>query len=267
MRRLVLAGGIVLAAGFSVIAQLALGATASTPAEHAYLETFVCHRALESSKRLVSVTAVMRPLSGTRRMGIRFQLLGKDAGRTTAVRGGDLGTWISPHPITLGQQPADVWIVRHPVTGVPVPGSYRFRVSFRWTGSDHRMIGETVHWSEACWQPDMRPDLLVSSIHVSPLIGNATEDRYVAVIANIGLTSARSVEVQFAPGGGAADQTVTIPKLDAHAERHEVFLGPVCTAATDPTVIVDPQHHINDLDPADNSLTATCPAQTPPAPS
>src|SRR5205085_9750940 len=99
-------------------------------APNASLRSFVCRRALDPTQRVVSVTAVMGTLAGTERVQMRFRLLRRSAGTVAAVHGGDLGRWISPNPPTLGQHPKDVWIVRHPVTGVPVPGSYWFRVSF-----------------------------------------------------------------------------------------------------------------------------------------
>lgn len=258
MRRLLLASLIVLIGGSTAATELAHGATPVGGSAHAYLEMFSCHRALQPSQRLVSVTAVMRPLSGTVRLNMRFQLLDAN-GRVVAVRGGDLGTWITPDPITLGQQPNDVWIVRHPVSGIAVPGLYHFRVSFRWTGSGDRTIGSSVRLSLSCWQPDMRPDLLVQSINVEPVAGNTSQDQYVALIENTGLTEATRVEVLFSPAGGSTPQMVTIPKLRAHQTHQEVFVGPACTSGAPPTVTVDPDHHINELDPSDNSLTASCP--------
>lgn len=253
---------IMVAAGSTLTTELAQGSSPISGSSRASLTTFVCHRALNPSKRLVSITAVMRPVSGTVRLNMRFQLLGNDLGRVVAVRGGDLGSWITPSPITLGQNPNDVWILRHPVTGIAVPAVYHFRVSFRWTGSDNRTIFSTVRLSPNCWQPDMRPDLVVESIDVQPVAGNSSEDRYVALIENSGLTEARNVEVLFAGGGAGTDQTATIPRLRAHALHREAFIGPACTSSYAPTVTVDPDHDINDLDPSDNSLMATCPAQS-----
>jgi hypothetical protein len=193
-------------------------------------------------------------------MQMRFQLLSDALGRLAPVRGGDLGTWISPRPITLGQDPKDVWIVRHPVTKMAVPANYRFKVSFRWTGASHRTITTAARLSPICWQPDMRPDLLVESIKVNSVPGDAAENQYVAQIENNGLTGAGAFDVLFAPGDGSASQTVTIPRLASHSTRTEAFIGPACTAATGPTITVDPDHNVNDLDPANNALTATCPA-------
>jgi hypothetical protein len=258
MRRWLLIGALALVSVST--AQMALGAAAPTTTTRAALQTFGCHPALRAAKRSVSVTAVMRPVSGTQHMQMRFQLLSDALGRLAPVRGGDLGTWISPRPSTLGQDPKDVWIVRHPVTKMAVPANYRFKVSFRWTGADHRTITTAVRLSPICNQPDMRPDLLVQSITVNSIAGDTTENQYVAQIANNGLTAATAFDVLFAPGDGSATQSASILKLAAHATRTEAFVGPACTTATAPTITVDPEHHVNDLDRANNSLTATCPS-------
>jgi hypothetical protein len=241
----------VLATGSTVLAATAPGS--------AYLRSYICHPALDSGQRVVSVTAVMPTINGVQRLAMRFELESRASGAMAPVRGGDLGRWISPQPLTLGQRAGDVWIVRHPVTGVPVPADYRFRVTFRWIGADGRTLAEVVRTGPSCWQPDMRPDLLVRSIAVKPVAANGGPDRYVAVVSNAGLTTATAVQVLFRPGGGAPSQTVTVPRLRPHASRTEMFIGPACTAASAPTIIVDPADRVDDLDRANNSLTATCP--------
>ncbi len=184
--------------GLTATAALALGST--VPSDRTTLTSAACKHALDSSRRTVSITAVMRPLPGTGRLAMRFQLFGLNDGQVITVHGGDLGTWLAPHPATLGQLPNDVWIVHHPVSGVPVPGLYHFRVTFRWVGSDGQTLGTTVRTGPDCWQPDMRPELNVDSVSVQPVSGNPAEDTYSAEVSNLGLTTASAVEVQFTPG-------------------------------------------------------------------
>jgi hypothetical protein len=83
---------------------------------------------------------------------------------------------------------------------------------------------------------------------------------YIAEIANAGASAAGPFEVWFQPGGGYPIKTRTVARLDAHSSRSETFLGPACTVTTDPTITVDPQHQVADLNPNNNSLTATCPS-------
>jgi hypothetical protein len=256
MRRRLLLVGAILAAGSTLPTALALAAD-----QHTQLKDFVCQRAIKPSKRVVGVTALMRPVPGTERLTMRWQLMGTKLGHVTQIRGGDLGKWISPHDPTLGQQPADVWVLKHPVTGVPVGYTYRFRVSFRWIGSGGHVIASSTRTSAPCWQPDMRPDLEVQSISVVPVAGDPSHDQYVAWIGNGGLTAAGPFEVAFKPGGGAGSaQTVRFPQLSPHQAVNETFTGPACTSATAPTVTVDPDYAVPDANRANNSMTASCPA-------
>src|SRR5947209_6053947 len=110
------------AAAASAIAPLAGGlcagaSAAGNPPPRAQLRQFICQTGMDPASRAVSVTAVMRPLPGTRRMALRFQLLWsrRQAGPFRPVRGGDLGSWIAPANSTLGQQPGDVWILNKQV--------------------------------------------------------------------------------------------------------------------------------------------------------
>jgi CARDB len=261
MRRWVLTGAIAILAP-TPTAELAQGAVQPRTASRAYLQAFACRSSLDPSKRVVSVTAVMRPVTGTSGLRMRFQLLTDAGGHVAQVKGGDLGTWISPQPSTLGRDPNDVWIIRHPVKGLVVPADYHFKVSFRWLGQDHRTVATATRSSQTCRQLDLRPDLLVQSIKVDQIPGSATQDRYSAVVENEGLTAARSFTVRFSPADGGAAQTVTISRLAPQATQNESFIGPACSATVAPTVTADPLHQVNDLDLTNNSLTATCPAPT-----
>jgi hypothetical protein len=255
MRKLLLAGAI-LAAGSALPTTVALAAD-----QHSGLSNFVCHPAIKPGRRVVGVSAVMRPIPGTVRLSMRFQLYGTKSGHATPVRGGDLGKWISPHDATLGQQPADVWVLKHPVTGVPVGSTYRFQVSFRWIGAGGSVIGASTRTSPKCWQPDMRPDLAVRSISVASVPGDPSHDQYVVWIANNGLTAAGGFAVAFTPGEGAgSEQTATFPQLGSHRTVSETFTGPACTSSTAPTVTVDPAYAVPDGNRANNTMTASCAA-------
>jgi hypothetical protein len=254
MKRLFLAGLVLVAA------MPAATSNASVP-PRASLAEFSCQPALEPSQREVSVEAVMRPVAGTKRMALRFVLLIRTRGeeQPTEVAGHDLGNWVTPNDPTLGQRPGDVWNVEHPVIGLVAPASYRFRVTFRWTGARARVLGTVVRETPACFQPELRPNLLVQSITVEPAPSASMND-YLTVIANTGATGAGPFEVLFSPGGGLPVKMRTINRLRAHSKRALTFVGPACTVVTDPTVTVDPLHQVDDVDPANNSLTATCPS-------
>jgi hypothetical protein len=256
MKALVAAGVIALSLCSTTVA------AADSP--HAAVRNFLCQRALDPPARAVSVQAVMRPLPGTQRLSVRFQLLmtRKPSGPASLVRAGDLGTWILPADSTLGQQPGDVWKVSKPVFNLVAPRGYRFRAKFRWIGSAGRVLATAVRLSPVCWQPELRPDLLVRSIAVRSIAGEPGENQYSALIRNAGASAAGRFEIMFAPGGSLAAKTLTVIRLDPQSVVRETFVGPLCAAGSAPSVTVDPAGQIDDFDRSNNSLTASCPGSS-----
>jgi hypothetical protein len=245
---------------------LAATASATIPAAdaqpRAQLHDFTCMRALDPPNRSIAVTAVMRPLAGTEHMALKFELLtsaGAGAGQRP-VRAGGLGGWITPDDPTLGQLPGDVWNLEKSVVDLAAPASYQFRATFRWTAAEGRTLGTVVRYSRSCRERELRPDLLVSSITVSAISGKPDQQLYTAVIANAGNSAAGPFEVLFAPADGTQAQTRTVGWLKAHASVTTRFVGPLCSGATDPTITADSTMEVDDLNRANNSLTATCPA-------
>jgi len=236
------------------------------------LTGFVCHRALAPAERSMSIRAVMRPVTGTLRMQMRFELLSKSSSTPAAVTlsGGGLGSWISPPDPTLGQRPGDVWLVSHPVSDLPAPAVYHYLVSFRWIGAGGQVLSTRTRRSEDCVQRELRPDLLVSSIALEPIPDKPAREQYVAAIENVGLTTAVGpFAVTFTPGASAAGGSPvaiskTLQRLDAGATRDVTFDGPACTALTAPTVVVDPDHTVDEFNYDNDSLAVapTCPPLT-----
>jgi hypothetical protein len=262
MNRFVIPGLMALTVGSSVIST---AGAAGAPQPRARLRGFVCQRAVEPSQREMSIDAVMRPLTATKKMAMRFELLSKSKANSPlmVVAGRDLGNWVSPtSPITLGQRPADVWILNHPVVGLRAPATYRLRVTFRWTGAHGRVLGTAVRLTSKCFQPELRPDLTVQPpIAVQQIAGRPSLDQYVAVIRNLGATAAGQFEVLFVSGGPSpVIKHRVIQRLAAHASRQETFIGPACTATTAPTVTVDPLDQVDDANRSNNSLTTACPS-------
>jgi hypothetical protein len=232
---------------------------AGTPAPRDQLRSFVCQKALDPPTRAVSVQTVMRPVSGTAKMQIRFDLMrrAKPSAPFKLVRGQFLGSWLTPENPTLGQRPGDVWIVNHPVVGLPAPATYRFRVSFRWLGSSGKQLSSAVQTSSSCWQPELRADLLVRSLTVTPL--GSGQSSYVAVIGNRGMTAAGPVEVDLA-GVTASKQAQTLASVGPKSSARERFIAPTCTPGANLAVTVDPSHTIDEYDFANNVLTMACPS-------
>jgi hypothetical protein len=257
-----------LGTGAAVACALAVGsgpasAQSSPTTANAQLRSFVCQKALDPPARAVSVQAVMRPLAGTSKMQLKFELLRstRTHPRFMSLHGKGLGNWTSPQNPTLGQQPGDVWIVTHPVVDLAGPATYKFRVAFRWLGSHGQTLGTATQTSAACFQPEVRADLLVRSLSVNPITSgpSAGQWAYTAVIANRGLTGAGPFQADFADGA-SAPVPATVAWVGPRSSVRQRFVAPACTAGTMLTVTVDPMQTIDEYDYANNVLTMACPA-------
>jgi hypothetical protein len=253
MRRLYL----LLASPALLVGPASAAATIKVPRDT--LTGFACQRALDPPSRSVSVKAVMRPVTGTRALSLKFDVLEKQAGTTRALTGaGDLGVWLSPKDPTLGRRPGDVWELTKAVSNLDAPASYRFRITFRWLGADDRVLATAVRHSSRCAQPELRPDVLVKSVAVTAIAHRPHRELYTAVIANRGASSAGPFQVLFAPGDSSASQTRTVIHIAAHSARRLSFVGPLCTAASPPTVVADANDQVDDANRNNNALTVTC---------
>lgn len=251
----------------ALAALLFAAANAAASAPLAQLRGFGCDHALDPPSRAISVKAVMRPMAGTVKMQLRFELWVTPDGPSAAPvmeKQGDLGKWKSPPNPTLGQLSGDVWNFTKSVVGLGVPATYQFRVDFRWIGAGGRVIGSAIRRGWRCHLIELRPDLLVQSpIGVTPVPGKPNQDLYTPTIDNNGATAAGPFVVQFVPADGSPPQTVNVKRLPAFAWVTVPFTGPLCTAQTAPTIAVDSTSEVDDLDRANNSLAAACPAPTP----
>jgi hypothetical protein len=153
MRRTLLAWIFAAAALFAGGVATAGASTVQPP--RASLQYPICQTASNSLDRLVAVTAVMRPITGTAHMQLQFELFEKPRGTYTysEVMGGDLGRWVSPGNPTLGQRPDDVWKRQKQVVNLAGPALYRFHVGFRWTGAHGETLRTESRWGETCSQP------------------------------------------------------------------------------------------------------------------
>jgi CARDB len=246
------------AAGALAYAASSAAAPVSPPRDS--LRAFVCQRALDPPSRGISVQSVIRPIPGTERLAVRFQLLRRQAGAAVLVRAGDLGTWISPQDPTLGRRAGDVWQLTKSVADLAAPADYRFRVSFRWLGRHGRILGNASRLTAQCHQPELRPDLVVKSIAVSPDSLSSTIDDYTATIENNGASPTGPFQIEFAPGDGSAPKLRSVKSLAPYASVRVRFRGPLCSAVSPPTVTADPAGAVDDRNRTNNSLIATCTA-------
>ena len=136
------------------VASAGAAAGAATP-PRASLTGGVCRASPNPLDRAVGITAVMRPLTGTARMELMFQLQQRplQGGSYTLVHARGLGRWLHPSTRNLGQRPNDVWRLDKPVVNLSGPDFYRFRVTFRWRSRAGGVLGRTVRLGPSCYQP------------------------------------------------------------------------------------------------------------------
>jgi hypothetical protein len=245
-------------------AQAGVATAASSPAAPARAELTGpgCRRAVDPAARAVTITAVMRPVTGTSRMSLKFGLerrIGR-RGHFALMHSRNLGTWVYPtNPATLGQNAADIWIRKQNVVNLARQAYYRFRVEFRWTGTDGRVLADVVRRGPLCYQPELRPNLAVGSIAIDSL-GNQ-EDRYTTVVRNGGATASGPFALVLQPGTAAA-RSETVDSVAPGDFVREAFVGPTCAPGSSVTVTADPEGQVGDYDRADNTLTVACPDAT-----
>ncbi len=231
-------------------------------APRAALVAPICQTALDPPARAVSITAVMRPVTGTQKLAVEFQLLQRPAGAATwaPVAGPGLGVWVSPtSPATLGQRPDDVWYVKKPVADLAAPAGYRFAVSFRWLGTGTTVLQTVTELSRVCREPELRPDLAVQSVSAGPDPSHPKREIYSAVIQNLGLTGAGPFIVELSVAGQAILER-TVQHIAPHESLTVLLPGPACDPTQPPTVTVDPNGQIDVYSRTQATLAAQCPA-------
>jgi hypothetical protein len=235
------------------------------PPPRAQLVGFVCHKALDPAARAVSVTAVMRPMTGTKQLQTSFALLEKAPGAAvwSTVPGPHFGVWVSPtNPPTLGQRLGDVWRVQIPVADLEAPASYRLQVSFRWLGRQGAALQTTRLLTKTCYQPELRPDLTVNSLRVHPAATTPGNDVYAGILGNIGATAAGrfTVQLTYSHNQNRVSENRTIQRLRSHATVSVLFNGAACDPGTVVTLTVDPGDLIDVYSRSAASLDISCPA-------
>jgi hypothetical protein len=227
----------------------------------AALTGFACQKAMEPPDRSVAVKAVMRPVTGTRSLSLKFELTEQSSNASRTLNGaGDLGVWLAPKDPTLGRRSGDVWELTKSVSNLDAPASYRFRVTFRWLGAHGKVLSTAVRQTVSCAQRELRPDLLVRGVTVTAIPHHPHKQRYTAVITDRGATGAGPFDVLFTPGDPSAPQTKTVTHIAARSSLRVSFVGPVCSAASPPTVVADSSNQVDDYNRDNNALTVTCPA-------
>lgn len=219
-----------------------------------------CRRSPLTESRTATVGTTMRPIAGGRRLSLRVDLYQRPlSGGRWALRSDvpGLSEWTSPSDATIGSRPSDVYRYRQAVGRLVVPYAYRFRVTFRWADANGRAVSEAVVNTAPCREPDLRPDLTITSAVADAPRPGETTTRYVVTVRNAGRGQASGVQVAATFSG----PTRTVRRLGPAQSAELVFWGPLCGAdASAPSFLVDPANLIDEARETNNSLVATCPA-------
>jgi hypothetical protein len=233
-------------------------AAALAPAAHAAMPAGVkllaCEPALLAADRSATFEARVRPLRGSLRMQVRF---------TLQTRAG------APEPWRRVLAPGlDDWLTSAPgvsrytyaktVQNLPAPAAYRVLVRFRWLDADGAVLARTRVTSDACRQPDMRPDLVAARIDVFAPLGPGPA-QYAVALRNDGRTAAGAFAVALRAGDAQLDP-LTVPGLAPGERRVVTFTGPRCAPGVALTATVDTELAVDERDEQDNVLVAQCPA-------
>jgi hypothetical protein len=265
----VVAGSFALAAGASGASQPPSAApTAGHRTAHPrppYAATLAsCRRSPRIAGRVASVSAMMRPIHGGTHLALRISLYQRPLGTGRWTLRSDvpgLGAWTTPSDPTIGSRSADVFKYRQAVARLVVPFAYRFRVEFRWSDGDGKVVRRAATTTATCREPDRRPDLTIDRVDVTPA-AHPDHARYVVWVRNAGRSSARGVQLAASfPSDPTADATHPAGRVAPAQSVPVAFVGPACSAPpAPPSFTVDPAGAIEESREDNNALTAVCPA-------
>ena len=239
-----------------LVALLALAAPTAAQAQAPPLRAKVtsCTTGPQGTDRVAVFTGSMPAIAGTRRMGMRFELLARNArGSFVAVKASGLGIWQKSTP---GRSAGFVFAQR--VQRLVAPGSYRAVVHFRWYGKGGRVLRSAVKQTGSCQQPDPRPDLVAGGLTAvaAPTPGQAI---YSLVVRNASHAAAGPFDVAFSvTGADQAIQRVT-DGLPAGQSATLTFAAQRCAPGSGVRFTIDARGEVGESDDADNFVTAPCP--------
>ena len=240
----------------AVIALLVLALPAAARAQAPPLRAKVtsCVTGPQSTDRVAVFTGSMPSTSGTRRMGMRFELQARNArGAYVAVKASGLRIWQKSTP---GRSAGFVFAQR--VQSLAAPGSYRAVVRFRWYGKGGRVLRSAVKVTGTCKQPDPRPDLVDGGVTavVAPTPGQAI---YSVVVRDASHSPAGAFDVAFSVTGTDVAVQRVPDGLQAGQSTTLTFAAPACAPGSSVRYTIDARGEVGESDDADNFVTAPCP--------
>jgi len=200
--------------------------------------------------RSATFAGSMPAISGATRMQMRFDLQRRRSGErhwraVQGVRG--FGVWETAQPGRAG------FVFHKRVDGLPVSAAYRARVRFRWSDVDGEIVREARRRTRWCAQPDLRPDLVVTSLR-AVLDARPALAIYTVTVRNDGRSAAEPFAVRAA--GGVSE----VAGLAAGRQVEVAVVAPVCVAGLIVGATADADRRIDESDER-NGLRRTCPLE------
>jgi hypothetical protein len=231
----------------SIVAVLALAAPAGAAVSRPARAVLVACDRTESS---ATFDGRMTQVAGAERMAMSFVLQSRARG----------GRWRPLHvPAFSAWHTSDPGRARYVYTkvveGLVGPSAYRVVVRFRWVDADGAVLRRARAVSDACRQPDPRPDLEVAAISV-----RRDRAHYAVTVANTGRSDADPTRVELDLGDAGPVLSAPVGPLAAGAEQTVVLAGRACTPRALLTARADATDLVDERDEDDDVLAATCPA-------
>src|SRR5215207_11337868 len=228
-----------------------LALPAAAAADGASVKLLDCVPALEPQDRMAMFEARMTPRRGSERMQLRFALqLREPALEWRRVIAPGLDQWLTSNPGVRRYSYAKT------VQNLAAPAAYRMVVRFRWLDVGGEALERDRATSRSCRQPDMRPDLGVTWIDVTPPLetGHA---HYSVTLHNGGRSAAPAFRVALRVGEEELEP-LGVPGLAA-GERHVLtFAAPPCAPGAPLTATADALLEVDERNEDDNVLVAPC---------
>jgi hypothetical protein len=246
-RRLIIAAVVLASSAPAPAAHAAPLAAAAPPKLGATLET--CTTSPLPVQRIASFVGSMPARANATRMRMRFDLERKRDGarRWRRLKAAGFGVWERADPKVAG------FVFTKRVTGLPVPASYRARVSFVWLAADGSTVKRAIARTPACRQPDLRPNLVPGALTASLDVEQPGLAVYTLAVRNTGRSAADAFSVTV--GSGSAE----VGALGPGEERAVAVVAPACLPLLAIVVRVDADRRVDESQESGNGARRTCP--------
>lgn len=207
-----------------------------------------CRTGAEPEQRHATYRARMHSVSGSVRMGLRFELLARRPGHAAEqIRDKKLNALHRSHEGVVN------YSYKQTIRQLNPGGSYRTRVKFRWYDANGHVIKRATRYSKACKQTGGLPNLVVSAVSFSEGPSGTTD--YTVSIGNTGESPAEDFRVTLIVDGAVVDER-NVARLDAGDSQSIELNGPSCRKVR---AVVDSDHEVVESIEDDNSLKTGCP--------